>query len=124
MRMKKQFIVALVACVVATQAFAAWEWELSAKRYMGMNAFERAQYTKAKKQCEAKQYRAAAAEFEKFKVQFPDSEALSYVLFMRGYSLHRAKETWFNQRDYHMNKLRWLDFSQQKPDSMGDSKGH
>ena len=90
--MKKQFMVALVACVVASQAFAAWEWELSATRYMGMNAFERAQYTKAKKQCEAKEYRAAAAEFEKFKIQFDDSDYIPYVVFMRGYCLHKAKE--------------------------------
>ena len=92
MRTKKQFSVALVACVVATQAFAAWEWELSTKRYMGMNAFERAQYTKAKKQCEAKEYRAAAAEFEKFKIQFDDSDYIPYVVLMRGYCLHKAKE--------------------------------
>ncbi len=90
--MKKQFMVALVACVVATQAFADWEWQLSATRYMGMNAFERAQYTKAKKQCEAKQYRAAAAEFEKFKIQFDDSDYIPYVVLMRGYCLHKAKE--------------------------------
>jgi len=90
--MKKQFMVALVACVVASQAFADWEWELSATRYMGMNAFERAQYTKAKKQCEAKEYRAAAAEFEKFKIQFDDSDYIPYVVLMRGYCLHKAKE--------------------------------
>jgi len=92
MRMKKQLVAALLACVVATQAFAAWEWQLSTKRYMGMNAFERAQYTKAKKQCEAKQYRAAAAEFEKFKIQFDDSDYIPYVVLMRGYCLHMAKE--------------------------------
>ena len=57
-----------------------------------MNAFERAQYTKAKKQCEEKQYRSAAAEFEKFKIQFDDSDYLSYVVFMRGYCLHKAKD--------------------------------
>ncbi|MDP6439140.1 MAG: tetratricopeptide repeat protein, partial [Candidatus Brocadiia bacterium] len=92
MRMMKQLIVTCLTCAIATQAFAAWEWELSAKRYMGMNAFERAQYTKAKKQCEAKEYRAAAAEFEKFKIQFDDSDYLPYVVFMRGYCLHKAKE--------------------------------
>jgi tetratricopeptide (TPR) repeat protein len=92
MRMMKQLIVTCLTCAIATQAFAAWEWELPTKRYMGMNAFERAQYTKAKKQCEAKQYRAAAAEFEKFKIQFDDSDYIPYVVLMRGYCLHKAKE--------------------------------
>ena len=37
-------------------------------------------------------YVAAASEFEKFKAQFPDSPALSYALFMRGYCLAEAKQ--------------------------------
>ncbi|MBT7068103.1 MAG: tetratricopeptide repeat protein [Verrucomicrobia bacterium] len=92
MRMKKQLVAALLTCAISSQAFADWEWQLSATRYMGMNAFERAQYTKAKKQCEAEQYRAAAAEFDKFKIQFDDSDYIPYVVFMRGYCLHKAKE--------------------------------
>ena len=34
----------------------------------------------------------AAGEFEKFKIQFPDSSELSYALFMRGYALQQANQ--------------------------------
>ncbi len=91
MTLKRQLIAIFVICAVATQALA-WDWKLPAKRYAGMNAFERAQYGKAKKRLEGSQYRSAAAEFEKFKIQFEDSEFLPYVVFMRGYCLHMAKD--------------------------------
>jgi len=71
---------------------AAWSWKLDAQRYGKLDMFERALYDKASRLFDAGDYRAAAAEFEKFKIQFPDSQMLSYVLFMRGYSLHSAKD--------------------------------
>ncbi len=70
----------------------AWDWKLPAERYKRLNMFERAQYNKAKRLLENKQYRAAASEFEKFKVQFEDSSVLPYVIFMRGLCLHNAKD--------------------------------
>lgn len=77
---------------LATPAHAAWKWQLSKERYGTLTLFERAQYDKARHLFESGQYRAAAAQFEKYKVQFPDSPALPYVLFMRGYSLCQAKD--------------------------------
>jgi TolA-binding protein len=87
-------IIALMACLslIPIASTAQWTWKLEAERYGALNLFERAQYDKAKRLFEEKDYRAAAAEFEKFKVQFPDSAALSYVLFMRGFSFHHAKD--------------------------------
>ncbi len=85
-------IAAVLLSGPAAQANGNWEWELNKERYKRLNAFERAQYNKAKKLFEDKQYRAAAAEFEKFKIQFADSSVLPYVIFMRGYSLHKAKD--------------------------------
>ncbi len=82
----------LLILLLALPASADWTWKLNAERYGTLTLFERAQYAKAVRLFEVKDYRAAAAEFEKFKVQFPDSKALSYILFMRGYSLHHAKD--------------------------------
>jgi len=68
-----------------------WKWELPVARYRTLDVFQRAQYDKAAKLLQENSFQAAASEFEKFKVQFPDSPALAYVLFMRGYCLHQAK---------------------------------
>ncbi len=86
--------VAMLVCIagVGSSALAGWDWRLTAKRYQTLDVFERAQYDKAVALFVAGNYKAAAAEFEKFKVQFPDSPQLSNILFMRGYSLHQAKD--------------------------------
>ena len=68
-----------------------WSWELPIPRYKQLNVFQRAQVDKAADLVKQSAWAAAASEFEKFKVQFPDSPALSYVLFMRGYCLHQSK---------------------------------
>lgn len=81
----------LVCTVGVNSAHAGWNWRMDAKRYQTLDVFERAQYNKALSLFVARNYKAAASEFEKFKVQFSDSQQLSNILFMRGYSLHHAK---------------------------------
>jgi len=85
-------LIALLAVIPLASRAADQNFPIAAERYGRLNLFERAQYDKARRLLNGGSYRAAGAEFEKFKVQFPDSEALSYVLFMRGYSLHMAKD--------------------------------
>ena len=75
----------------AVEAGRDWSWELPAARYRKLNVFQRAQYDKAAALLRQGSHKAAASEFEKFRVQFPDAPVLSYVLFMRGYCLHQAK---------------------------------
>lgn len=85
--------------LIATQAIMAagasadsqWTWELSKARFQRLDPFERAQYQKAADLFRRENYRAACSEFEKMKMQFPDSEALPYAVFMHARSLHEAK---------------------------------
>ena len=51
----------------------AWNWQLPAARYQGLNQFERRQYDKAAALVEKQDYKTAAGEFEKFQAEFPDS---------------------------------------------------
>lgn len=81
----------IVAVAVCAQA-ADWRWQLDDKRYKQLTVFERAQVDKASELFRQKNYRTAASEFEKFKIQFEDSSIIAYVLFMRAYSLHQAKD--------------------------------
>jgi tetratricopeptide (TPR) repeat protein len=74
---------------------AQWNWVLPAERYKALSVFERAQYDKAAAFFKNNDFRASAAEFEKFKVQFQDSassSSLAYVNFMHGYCLLQAKD--------------------------------
>ena len=82
---------AALATVWGSVWAADWKWELPVARYRQLDVFQRAQYDKAARLLKENNFQAAASEFEKFKVQFPDSPALAYVLFMRGYCLHQAK---------------------------------
>ena len=75
----------------AVQSAPRWKWQLPVERYQKLNVFQRAQYDKAAKLLEQGSTKAAASEFEKFKVQFPDSPVLPHILLMRGYCLHQAK---------------------------------
>ena len=70
----------------------AWNPKLPLDRYQSLHASERTQCDKARTLFEKKKYLAAAAGFEKFKAQFPDSSVLAYAGFMRGLCLHRAKD--------------------------------
>jgi TolA-binding protein len=65
---------------------------LDPAEYAKLDTFERAQYRKAVNLAESGQYRAAAGEFEKFKVQLGDSSILPYMIFMKGYCLHMQKD--------------------------------
>jgi len=78
-----------------------WKWDLPVARYRQLDLFQRAQYDKAAKLLQENNPQAAASEFEKFKIQFPDSPALAYVLFMRGYCLHLAKTRNAAIKTYH-----------------------
>jgi tetratricopeptide (TPR) repeat protein len=84
--------ITLVLTLAPSAVFAQWDWQLDDQRFKQMNSFERAQYDKAASLVKQENFKAAAGEFEKFKMQFGDSPNLSYMLFMRGYSLHRAKD--------------------------------
>jgi tetratricopeptide (TPR) repeat protein len=86
------FAVVLLGFLAAPLRAASWTWELSPERYKRLNQFERAEYDKASSLLKAGNFVAAAGEFEKFKVQFPDSPSLPYALFMRGYSLQQGKQ--------------------------------
>lgn len=89
---------ALILCLLlllapATAGGKEWSWRLTADQYKGLTSFQRAQYDKASRLCKEQNWKGAAAEFKKFKVEFGatlDKAMLGYVVFMRGYCLHRA----------------------------------
>ncbi len=65
---------------------------VSADHVRQMSTFERAQYQKAIQLLNNRQYRAAAVEFERFILQYQQSEMKPYMIFMRAYSLYQAKD--------------------------------
>ena len=65
---------------------------MSQKRYAQMSQFERVQYEKARKLLQDCQYRAAATEFDRFRIQYKESPVLPYIVFLCGYSYHCAKD--------------------------------
>jgi len=67
-----------------------WNWRLSPENYKKMNLHERALYDKAADLLQAGSTKAAASEFEKHKVQFPDSAVLPYMVLMHGWALHQS----------------------------------
>ncbi len=72
-----------------------WRWELAPERAKALNNFERAQIEKGAKLYAAGDHRAAAGEFEKYKVQFQDSaspDMLAYANLMQGLCLLAAKD--------------------------------
>lgn len=92
---KKSVFIALAVALLASPLLArnkGWDWKLSGERTKKLNTFQRSELSKAMKLFEKKNYRAAANQFEKFKVQFDDSEALSYSIFMRAYALHLNRD--------------------------------
>jgi len=90
MKISKYILIVMAAVAFTAPALAAnWQWQLSRERYQRLNQFERAQYDKAADLYQKGQYEAAAAEFEKFCVQFEDTEP-AYMRLMRGLSLHGA----------------------------------
>lgn len=90
---QSRILAALAMLLGAAELWAGeWKWELPVARYRQLDVFQRAQYDKAAKLLGDNSPQAAASEFEKFKVQFPESPAIPYILFMRGYCLHQAKQ--------------------------------
>ena len=69
-----------------------FDLELPNKKFIKLNVFERAQYKKAYNLVKKGNYKAAVDEFEKFKHQHPDNSQMAYVLFMKAYCLHQAKQ--------------------------------
>jgi TolA-binding protein len=67
-------------------------YTLSAEEYSKLALYERSQYDKAVKLYNKGQYRSAAVEFEKYKLNYPDSEILSTIVFMRARCLHKGKD--------------------------------
>ncbi len=65
---------------------------IDAERFRRMSQFERVQYQKAFDLLRSNQFRAAAAEFDRFQTQFRESEVLPYMVFLRAYALHQAKD--------------------------------
>jgi len=89
----KQPQLAILAMLASVTVLAAnWTWELPLDQYKRMDVFQRSQYDKAAALFKKKNYRAAVSEFEKFKVQFPDSDQMPYILFMIGHSQHNDKQ--------------------------------
>jgi len=69
-----------------------FDLELPQKKFVKLNVFERAQYKKAYDLVKKKNFKAAVDEFEKFKHQHPDNSQMAYVIFMKAYCLHQAKQ--------------------------------
>ncbi len=85
-------IAVLLVCGSALQAQEEYWRVVSAEQVKTMNAFERAQYLKGLNALNAKQYRSAALEFERFTLQFQSSDMKPYMIFLRAYSLYCAKD--------------------------------
>lgn len=81
----------MLLCISAAGA-QEWSWQLPVKEYQQLDVFQRSAYGKAAALLTAKDYRAAAHMFEKFRNDFPDSPATAHILFLRAYSLHLVKD--------------------------------
>jgi len=79
-----------LACILGStlSAKAGYRNWMPLERYQQMNIVERRHFDKALKLLERSDHKAAAAEFEKFKVQFPKSHSLPYIILYRGLRLH------------------------------------
>ncbi len=62
---------------------------ISIEAYKEMTVFERAAYDKALKLHREGQYRVAAAQFNKFVLQFEDSSGMAYAMLMEARCLHK-----------------------------------
>ncbi|MGA1531336.1 MAG: tetratricopeptide repeat protein, partial [Kiritimatiellia bacterium] len=80
----------LASALIAARA--EWTWALDAGSYQSMPVRERAEYNRGRDLFNDRQYRAAAAVFERFVAQFPDSTVLPYIIFLRGYAFHQATD--------------------------------
>ena len=90
--MLKYFLILLLLPSWLCGAQKVFDLELPQKKFIKLNVFERAQYKKAYALVVKRNYKAAIDEFEKFKQQYPDNSQMAYVVFMKAYCLHQAKQ--------------------------------
>ncbi len=87
------FLAALLISVSAGSLHAQNYWNvMNSKRIAQMSQFERVQYEKARKLLQDRQYRAAATEFDRFRIQYKESPVLPCIVFLCGYSYHCAND--------------------------------
>ncbi len=75
----------------AQNAGDAWTWQLPPRKFGRLSQFERAELTRAETLFQQGNFAAAAVEFEKFNLQFPESELRAHTLLMRAYSIHQSR---------------------------------
>lgn len=97
MRLKKITFLFLLASLFFSGAAATLDaqnyWNVMDNKRIGqMSQFERVQYEKARKLLVDRQYRAAATEFDRFRIQYKESTVLPYIVFLCGYSYHCARD--------------------------------
>ncbi len=93
MKFYQKYIAVLLLCAFTVTVSAQELWHvIDSDRFRRMSQFERSQYQKAFDLLRSGQFRAAAGEFDRFQVQFPESEVLPYMVFLRAYALHQAKD--------------------------------
>ena len=90
--MIKYFLILLLLPGWLCGAKKVFDLELPNKKFIKLNVFERAQYKKAYALVKKGNFKAAIDEFEKFKQQHPDNSQMAYVVFMKAYCLHQAKQ--------------------------------
>lgn len=89
----KKLLIFLSFALAVLPAVAQDYWRvIDAKKVSRMSQFERVQYSKANELLNSRQYRAAATEFDRFLIQYKDSEVIPYMLFLKAYALHQAKD--------------------------------
>ncbi len=93
MKFYQKYIAVLLLCAFTVTVSAQELWHVvNSERFRRMSQFERSQYQKAFDLLRSGQFRAAAGEFDRFQVQFKESEVLPYMVFLRAYALHQAKD--------------------------------
>lgn len=105
MRFKKITFLVLLASLIfsgaAVSLHAQNYWNvMDVKRINQMSQFEKRQYEKARQLLVDKQYRAAATEFDRFRIQYKESPVMPYIVFLCGYSYHCAKDR-YKAMDYY-----------------------
>lgn len=90
-------VLTVVALATAGPAWAqyGWTWGLDSVRYKKLNMFQRNALKKADDLYRKGRFRVAAKEYQKFNIQFPDTDVQGHVMFMmaRGQHLSRDRHT-------------------------------
>ncbi len=96
--------------VLPLSSVEAWNWPLPPERFARLSQIERMDLTRAEALLKGGNYAAAAIEFEKFAVQYPQSELGDHYLLMRAYSLHQARSR-HTAIDVYTQLIDWHAFS-------------